>query len=105
VHVARVHPPGGELTDLEKRRAGVEQGAHPLARQHLAARGMLVARRLVAADRDGGDLFLQVVDQRLHAIRVGAEFGGPRIDLRLERAHRSSRVRPMTMRWMSLAPS
>ncbi len=41
VHVAAVHAPGGELADLEERRARIEQLVHPLARQHLAAGGVL----------------------------------------------------------------
>ena len=39
-----VHAVRRELPDLEKRRAGVEQRAHALARQELAARDVLVAR-------------------------------------------------------------
>ncbi len=104
VHVAAVHPPGGELADLEERRAWVEQRAHALARQHLAAAGVLVARRLVAADGHRGHFFLQVRNEQAHALGVGAELRRARVELALERAH-SSRVRPITMRWMSLAPS
>jgi hypothetical protein len=47
--VAAVHSPSRELSDLEEGRARVEKLRHALARQHLAARGMLVARCLVSA--------------------------------------------------------
>jgi len=105
MHVAAVHPPGGKLADLEERRAGIEQRAHPLAGQHLAARSMLVARGLVAADGNGGDLLLEIGDEAAHALGVGAEFRRACIHLALDRAHPSASVRPMTIRWISLAPS
>ena len=61
--VVAVHAEGGELRQLEKRRAGIEQRAHALARQQLAARDVALARRLAAACGPGR-LGAQVGDQR-----------------------------------------
>ena len=69
MHVAAVHAPRRKLADLEKGRSRVEELRDALARQHLAARGVLVARSLVAALRDDRDLLLQVLHQRAHARR------------------------------------
>ena len=52
--LAVVHAEGGELADLEERRAGVEQAVDALARQQLAARRVALARLGVAAERDFG---------------------------------------------------
>jgi len=63
VHVSGVHAPRGELPNLEKRRAGIQQAPHPLARQELAALEVPVTRLGVSAERNQRDLLLQVVDQ------------------------------------------
>src|SRR5512138_441980 len=107
MHVAGVHAPGRELPDLEKRRAGIEQAPYPLARQELAALEVPFARVGVSTQRNQRDLLLQVLDQGNHALGVGLEFGRSRIDLAFQDRHQpaSSRVLPMTRRWMSLAPS
>ena len=105
MHVAAVHPPGGELADLEERRARVEQLADALARQHLAAREVLVARRLVAAPSHNCYFFTQIKNESLHPLSIGTKLGRARIDLAFDRRHPSSRARPITRRWMSLAPS
>src|SRR5690606_3153133 len=42
--VAAIHAPGGELADLEKRRASVQQLSQPVARQELASRKVALAR-------------------------------------------------------------
>ena len=49
-----VHAVRGKGRDLQERRAGVQQVVDALARQQLAAGGVLGARRLAAADRGGG---------------------------------------------------
>ena len=54
--LAVVHAEGGELADLEERRARVEQAVDALARQQLAARDVPLARLGVAAERDLGGL-------------------------------------------------
>ncbi len=106
-HVPAIHAVGGELADLQEGRARIEQRAHALARKQLAARGVLVPRRLVAASRDRGGLLLEVFDQAAHARGVGAEFLRARIELALDRGHQESpsSALPITSRWMSLAPS
>ena len=53
-----VHPVRGELRQLEERRAGIEQRAHPLARQQLAA-PMWRARDVAAALLDRAHLALR----------------------------------------------
>jgi hypothetical protein len=106
--LAAVHAVRGELPDLEERRAGVEQRAHPLARQELPAPDVLFARLVAAAQRRARDLLAQVLDQSAHALGVGAEFGRAGVELRLDDGHRGyprSSARPITRRWMSLAPS
>src|SRR5262249_55118608 len=125
--------PSRELPDLQERRAGIEQAPHPLARQELAAPEMPFARLGVSAERDQGDLLLEVVDQSSHALGVALEFSRARIELAFDRAHAnpksgqslffrvvpiykksvsfpffhrfSGRLGPMPSRWMSPAPS
>jgi hypothetical protein len=80
VHVAAVHAPGGELADLEERRAGIEQAAHALARQQLAPRDVLVARAALASHGDRGDLLPEVLHQAAHAPCIRAEFGRARVE-------------------------
>ena len=50
---AVIHVVGGERAEFEKRRAGIEQARHPLARQQLAAGQMPLARLGRSALRDG----------------------------------------------------
>ena len=85
--VVVVHPVRGELRELEERRAGVEQRAHALARQQLAARDVLRARAFAAALLDLGDLRLQVGDQRRHRVAVPRERRVARIELRFDDGH------------------
>jgi hypothetical protein len=87
MHVAAVHAPGGKLADLKERRSGIEQPAHPVARQQLAAREMLLARLLVAAHRDLVGLLLEIGDEPAHAIGVGAEISRAEIELRADGRH------------------
>ena len=90
--LAVVHAEGGELADLEERRARVEQAVDPLARQQLAARRMPLARLGVAAEGDRSGLGPQVVDLLLQEGGVAAEVLGARVDARLDRGHGSSAV-------------
>jgi hypothetical protein len=95
-----------KLADLEEGRTGIEQRAHALARQELAARGVLRARLPGAARRGLRHLLAQVGNQFLHARGVGAELFRPGVQARLDHRHQPlPRARPMTRRWMSLAPS
>ena len=81
--------------------------AQDIARQELAAADMLFPGGGVAALRHDLDLALQVGDEALHALGVGLELGRPRVDLTFQHRHQepSSMERPITSRWMSLAPS
>ena len=68
------------MRQLQEGRADVEQGAHAVARQQLAARQVLVACALAAAKLDLGHALAQVVDQGAHAFGIGASLGGARIE-------------------------
>ena len=61
-----IHIPGRHLAELKKGRAGIEELANPLAREQLAARKMLLPRAFPAAQLDGRDFFLQILNQRGH---------------------------------------
>ena len=89
---AAVHAVGGELADFEEGRAGVEQAVDALARQQLAARQVLLARRLGAAEGDPLDLRGEVGDQRPHRGGVGLEIGGARVQSGFQCSHVSSPV-------------
>ena len=69
-----VHPVGGKRRQFEKRRAGIDQRHHPLARQQLATRQMALAGLRRAAFGRLGALRLELRDQRTHGGLVGAEF-------------------------------
>ena len=64
MHVAAIEAVGGERRQFEEGGAGIDQQVDALARQHLAARGMPLARRLAAAARDHLELVAQVGHQR-----------------------------------------
>src|SRR5213075_2649014 len=59
-----VHVAGGELPDLEERRAGVEQPLDAVARQELAALDMALAVLFGAALRGFGDVGAQLLGKR-----------------------------------------
>ncbi len=82
-----VHAERGERRDLEERRVGVEQHLDPFARQQLAARDVLRARRIAAALRDLREAGIEVVDQRAHRRRIGLEVVGTRGELGGDRGH------------------
>src|SRR5688572_6675545 len=56
-----VHAIGRKRRELEERRAGVEQRADAIARQELAALGVLAPRILAAAFGRDGDALLELV--------------------------------------------
>ena len=70
----------GELRQLQEGRPRVEQPAHALARQQLAARQVPRARALVAALLDPPHRRVQVLDQRAHRRGVRLERWGADID-------------------------
>ena len=86
-HLVVVHAVRGELRQLQERRAGVEQPAHALARQQLAARQVALARPLVAALLDPLHHRVQVVDQRAHRGGVRLERRRTGIDRAGDDAH------------------
>ncbi len=71
--LAVVHAVGCQRRQFEERRSGIEQGAHALARQQLAACAVLLARLLATAfcsRRLGG---LEVLDRGAHMRGIGLE--------------------------------
>jgi hypothetical protein len=68
VRIALIHAVRGQRAQLQKRRAGIEQALHPIARQELAALEMLFARPLIAALGGFGGLLPQLGDQRVHGL-------------------------------------
>ena len=84
--VVVVHAVRGELRQLEERAARIEQRAHALARQQLAARDVLRARGFAAALLDRRDLCAQVGDERRHRVAVLHERRVARVELRFDDA-------------------
>ena len=102
-HFAVVHVAGGELADLEERRAGIEQPLDAVARKQLAARDVALAALLGAAQRRLGDVGAQFLGQRAIMRGAGAELVAVGRDLAVDarRAHA-----PLVVRWSkSLAGS
>ena len=73
--VVVVHAVGGELRELEEGRAGIEQGAHALARQQLAAGGVLLLRLGAAAFGHPRHLRAQLRGERAVVLDVREEGG------------------------------
>ena len=80
--VVAVHAECGELRELEEGGAGIEERAHALARQQLAARGVLRLGVGAAALGDARDARAQVLYQlavvlgvRLERLAAGVELG------------------------------
>jgi hypothetical protein len=71
---AVVHVLGRERRDLQEGRARVEQGGDAVARQQLAALGVLAARGLAAAVRGARQATLEFLHQGAVVLRVVAEF-------------------------------
>ena len=93
-HLAVVEVAGGELADLEERRAGIEQPLDAIAGQQLAARDMALAMLLGAALRRLGDILAQLLGQRAVVRRAGARFLARQVDLACRAAVRSCLPHP-----------
>jgi len=87
-----IHAMRGERRKFEERRTRIEQRADALARQELAAFGVLRARLLAAAFGRARELGLQIIDERAQLRGVRLELGRARIDQRTDDGHVSSRV-------------
>ncbi len=66
MNIAAIHIPGRHLAELKKGGAGIKELANPFAREQLATRKMLLPRAFPAAQLDGRDFFLQILNQRGH---------------------------------------
>jgi hypothetical protein len=99
-HGVVVHAVRGQRRDFQEGAAGVEQGVDAVAQQ-LAARGVLGARGLAAAQRGAGEGGMQVVDHGLHGRAVG--FQTFRCPVAAGCSGRSSRW-PYRVRWNSSRP-
>ena len=86
-HLAAIHAVRRELAQLQERRPGVEQSLQPLARQQLAARGVLGTSRRITAQRRARDLRPQIGDHRLHLRGVRAKGIAARVQAGLKNAH------------------
>ena len=69
-----VHSVGGELRQLEERRARVEQHLHAVARQQLAARSVFTCAASPSPDGNSGDLVFQIGDLSAHRLHVRLNF-------------------------------
>src|SRR5690606_933628 len=87
-----VHFPGGKLRKLQEWRTGVQQVAHPLTRQQLAAVQVTHACALTPTLLDRGDLGAQVADQRLHSLAIAFEFIAARGQCGADAGHGSDRL-------------
>jgi hypothetical protein len=76
-----VHAMRRERREFEKRRSGIEQRTHALARQQLAALGVPGARLVAAAQRHAAHLRLQILDRRTQLRGIGLKFRRARVDL------------------------
>ncbi|MNR35010.1 hypothetical protein D3C85_1528290 [compost metagenome] len=79
---------GGQLADLEERRAEIQQAIDPFARQQLAARGMPMLGLLAAALMDAGEQGAQIVDLGEHGRTIGGELRRTGVDLGVQGGHR-----------------
>src|SRR3546814_10511842 len=86
-HLVAIEPARRELRQLEERLPAVEQAAHPLARQQLAAPEVAVAGRFAAALLHALDAGTQIVRQRLVGAPVLGKERIAEIDLEIGRAH------------------
>ena len=84
-----IHAERGQRRDLEEGRARVEQALDAVARQQLAARQVLLARVVAAAQRDLLELGVQVVHQQAHRRGVGLEVFRAGVQLGRESGHGS----------------
>src|SRR3984957_3687876 len=80
--IGAVHAMGRQRRELEKRTARIEQSLHALARQKLAARGVLAARFLGATAAGALHFRAQRSRKLRHACLIGAEALAAGLDLR-----------------------
>ena len=73
--VAAIEAVGGQRRQFEKRGAGIDQQVDALARQHLAARGMPLARRLAAPAGHDLELVAKLRHQAAHHVGVAGKLG------------------------------
>ena len=97
----------GELGKFQERRAGIEQGVDPVAREKLAAVLMPLARLRAAAQRGAGHLRAQIGHKFRHRRRVGAKLRAARVGGRRQdhQADSLNNSRPISMRRISLVPA
>ncbi|MHC2284708.1 hypothetical protein ACVIJW_000578 [Bradyrhizobium barranii subsp. barranii] len=70
MHVTAIEAVRRQRRQLHERGAGIDQQVDALARQHLAARGVAVARDLAAAAGDLAQFFAQVRDKSAHGLGI-----------------------------------
>ena len=87
-----VHAVCGKLGELEKRRSHIEQRAHSLARQQLAASGMSFPGHGTAALLDLGDTGFQVSHQCGERVAVAHERGTSGVEAGFDDGHDPSRT-------------
>ncbi|MGY4479060.1 hypothetical protein ACVILL_006474 [Bradyrhizobium sp. USDA 3364] len=85
MHVAAIEAIGGERRQFQERGAGIDQEIDAVARQHLAARGVALARGLAAAAGHLAEFVAKLRDQAAHHLGVAGEFGRCGIDRRMKR--------------------
>ena len=85
MHVAAIEAVGGQRRQFKERGAGIDQQIDALARQHLAARGVPLARDLAAAAGYLTEFFVELGDEAAHDFGVAREIGGCGIDRGMKR--------------------
>ena len=118
-NIGFIHPPGSELTDLEKRRTDIQELAHAIARQQLAAGKVFLARPLVATELYYCRALAQAADKRRHRSGILGKLCRARIHIAGQYRHHITLVRiaerrqavsannsrPISMRRISLVPA
>ena len=106
-NILAIHAIGGEGGEFQEGRAGVEQIGDAVTRQQLAARGVAIARDLVAAKGDALRLGAQIGDDLLHHLGIGRSRRVARVVMRDQTHHAVSlnSSRPISMRRISLVPA
>ena len=98
--IAAIEAVGRERRQFEKRGAGIDQQVNAFARQHLAARGMPLARRLSAAARHDLELLLQFGHEAAHHVGVAGKLGRRGIDGGMKRHGRRFFGCWSALRWL-----
>lgn len=93
MHVAAIDTIGGQRRQFQECRAGIDQKIDAIACQHLAARGVALARGLAPAAGNLIELVAELRDQATHHLGVMRKFLGCRIDRRMKQHMRC------TSRW------